>query len=119
MGFAIPTNDAKPIIDELIANGKIVRPYIGISGFTLSKEMAAKYNLVAGVYVQEVYDGTSAKKEGIKQGDIIIKIDDTNIETFDELNSYKNSKKIGDSIVITVYRNGENKEFKIKLASDK
>ena len=118
LGFAIPTNDAKPIIDKLIKDGKIVRPYIGISGFTLSKEMAEKYNLVQGVYVQEVYDGTSAKKVGIKQGDIIVKIDDTDITTFEQLNAYKNSKEIGDSIQITVYRNGDNKQFKVELISD-
>ena len=79
--------------------------------------MASKYNLVQGVYVQEVYDGTSAKKVGIKQGDVIIRIDDIEITTFEGLNAYKNSKEIGDTINITVYRNGENKEFKIKLVS--
>ena len=118
LGFAIPVNDAKPIIEELIANGKITRPYLGISGFTLSKEMAAKYNLVQGAYIQEVYDNTTAKRAGIKAGDVVTKIDDTEITTFEELNSYKNSKKIGDKVTLYVYRSGETLTFDITLEGE-
>lgn len=115
LGFAIPVNDAKPILDELIKNGKIARPYLGISGFTLNKEMAEKYNLAEGVYIQEVLDGTSAKKAGIKAGDIIVRVDDKEVKTFEDFNTYKNSKKVGDKVTIEIFRNGENIKVEVTL----
>lgn len=117
LGFAIPINDAKPIIEELIKNGKIARPYFGVSGFTLNKEMAEKYDLVEGVYIQEVYDGTAAKKAGIKAGDIVTKIDDTEIKTFEDFNTYKNSKKVGDKVTLEIYRNNETMKIEVTLDS--
>ena len=118
LGFAIPTNEAKPIIDKLIKDGKIIRPYIGIGGFTLSEDMAEKYDLVPGAYIQEVYDNTPAKKAGIKQGDIIVEVDGKKITTFDELNEYKNTKSVGDTVEVTVYRNGKNEKIKLKLIAN-
>lgn len=118
LGFAIPINTAKPIIEELIKSGKVVRPYIGISGFDLTESMAKKYDLVKGVYVQEVEEGKAASNAGIKQGDVIIKIDDKEISTFDELNDYKNSKKVGDEVTITVYRNGKEEKLKVVIGEN-
>ena len=108
IGFAIPSNIAKPIVDELIKNGKIVRPYIGISGISLDDNMAKRYNLVKGVYVAKIESSSSAYNSGIKVGDVIVKIDDKEITTIEELNEIKNSKNVGDTVKITVYRDGKN-----------
>lgn len=118
IGFAIPSNIAKPIVDELIKNGKIVRPYIGISGISLDDNMAKRYNLVKGVYVAKIESSSSAYNSGIKVGDVIVKIDDKEITTIEELNEIKNSKNVGDTVKITVYRDGENIEINVKLDSD-
>ncbi len=118
LGFAIPINDALPIIEKLIKDGKIVRPYIGISGFTLSEEMAEKYDLMPGVYVQQVLDKTPAASAGIKQGDVITKIDGIEITTFEKLNEYKNTKDVGDKIEVTVYRNKKEEKIKLVLEAD-
>lgn len=118
IGFAIPSNIAKPIVDELIKNGKIVRPYIGISGISLDDNMAKRYNLVKGVYVTKIESSSSAYNSGIKVGDVIVKIDDKEITTIEELNEIKNSKNVGDTVKITVYRDGKNIEINVKLDSD-
>ena len=118
IGFAIPSNIAKPIVDELIKNGKIVRPYIGISGISLDDNMAKRYNLVRGVYVAKIESSSAAYNSGIKVGDVIVKIDDKEITTIEELNEIKNSKNVGDTVKITVYRDGKNIEINVKLDSD-
>lgn len=118
IGFAIPSNIAKPIVDELIKNGKIVRPYIGISGISLDDNMAKRYNLVKGVYVAKIESSSAAYNSGIKVGDVIVKIDDKEITTIEELNQIKNSKNVGDTVKITVYRDGKKIEINVKLDSD-
>ena len=118
IGFAIPSNIAKPIVDELIKNGKIVRPYIGISGISLDDNMAKRYNLVKGVYVAKIESSSAAYNSGIKVGDVIVKIDDKEITTIEELNEIKNSKNVGDTVKITVYRDGKKIEINVKLDSD-
>lgn len=118
IGFAIPSNIAKPIVDELIKNGKIVRLYIGISGISLDDNMAKRYNLVKGVYVAKIESSSAAYNSGIKVGDVIVKIDDKEITTIEELNEIKNSKNVGDTVKITVYRDGKKIEINVKLDSD-
>lgn len=118
LGFAIPIDDALPIVKELIENGKIVRPYIGISGMDLDSATAKRNNLVEGVYVAQVLNASPAKEAGVKKGDVIVKFEGKEIKTMQELNSLKNTKKIGDTITLTVNREGKEVDLKIKLASD-
>ena len=118
LGFAIPIDDALPIIKELIENGKIVRPYIGVSGIDLDENTAKRNNLVQGIYVAQVLNGSPAKEAGLQRGDVIVKIEGTEVKTMEELNKVKNTKKIGDTITLTVNRNGKETDVKVKLASD-
>ena len=118
LGFAIPTDDAMPIIEELMSKGKIVRPYIGISGVNLDKTTAKMYNLVEGVYVAQVVNNSPASAAGIQKADIIIGIDGKDITTMEELNEVKNTKKIGDEVTLKIYRAGKETQVKVKLASD-
>jgi len=107
MGFAIPINDAIPIIEELKENGYIAgRPQIGIGGEDLDEETAAYYNVPPGVLVQQVYDGSGAAAVGIRQGDIITAINGTEISSIARLNEIKNEFAPGDEIELTVYRDG-------------
>ncbi len=115
IGFAIPINSTLDIIDELIEHNKVIRPYIGITGLDLDEETAKKNNLVVGIYVKDVQTFSPAEKAGIKIGDVIIKADGKDIKNMDELNEIKNSHKVGDTITITVNRNGEEKELSVKL----
>lgn len=115
MGFAIPSNDILPIIEELITNKKIVRPYIGVGGITLSKDLAATYNLVEGIYIQTVDEKGPAYIAGIKQGDVITEAEGKKVTSIAELNEIKYKKKVGDSIKLKIYREKEYKEITVVL----
>lgn len=118
LGFAIPIDEAKPIIDELIENKKISRPYIGLSGFSIDEKTAEKNKLVEGVYIQQIGASTPASKAGLKKGDVIVSIDGKIVSSIEELNEYKNTKKVGDKITLKIYRQKEYKEVEVTLEED-
>ena len=116
LGFAIPIDTAIPIIEELITNKKITRPQIGITGFSITTDDAARYNLVVGVYVNDIVANTPASKVDIKKGDVIVGINGKDITTMEELNAIKNKQKIGDEITLKVYRQEKYLDVKLKLS---
>lgn len=118
LGFAIPSDDAVEIIDKLIKDKKIIRPYIGISGINIDEATAKRNNLPEGVYVAQVLQNSPAAKAGITKGDVIIGIEGTDIKTMEELNEIKNNKNVGDKITLKIYRQNEEKEVKLTLESD-
>ena len=115
MGFAIPINSAKPIYEQLIQYNKVKRPYIGIAGRDLDETTAKRNNLVVGIYVASIDEYSAAEKAGIKAGDVIIKADGQSIKTMTELNNIKNTHSIGDTMTVTVNRNGQEKELTLTL----
>ena len=116
MGFSIPINEVLPIVEELITNKKIARPYIGIGGVEIDEYDAKRYNLVPGVYVQTVDIKSAAEKAGIRQGDVIVEVDGTKVASVTEINVIKNKKKVGDKLTVKLYRNGEYKTVTVTLA---
>lgn len=115
IGFAIPINSATEIINQLITNKKVLRPYIGIGAQDIDEATAKRNNLVVGVYIKSIDDFSAAEKAGLKIGDVIIKANGKTITNFDELEEVKNSLKIGDELILTVNRNGKEKEFTVVL----
>ena len=115
VGFAIPINDTKDITDQLIEYNKVRRPYLGIGGIDVDEELAEQNNIVAGIYVKTLETFSAAEKAGIRVGDVITKVDGTDVETVDELNEIKNQKQIGDTITLTVWRNGDTQDIKVTL----
>ena len=118
MGFAIPINDTIDIYHQLIENGKVLRPFIGISGIDLDEKTAKKNDLPIGIYVKNIETFSSAEKAGIKIGDIIMSIDGIKVSTMQELNNIKNTKKIGDTVILEIYRAGEEIETSLKLGEE-
>lgn len=116
LGFAIPINDAKVIIDDLI-NFKAVtgRPQIGISGVDVTEAYSSYLGIPMGVYVRSVAPGSAAENAGIIQGDVIIGINDQAVATMDELNKIKNTFKAGDTITLTISRKGEDIDLSLTL----
>jgi len=116
LGFAIPINEAKVIIDDLI-NYKYVkgRPQIGINTKDVSETVSRYYNIPMGAYVVNVEEGSTAEFSGIQVGDVIIGIQDTPITTSEELNEVKSQYKAGDEITLTISRSGEDIEIKLVL----
>lgn len=115
VGFAIPINDTINVYKQLIENGKVSRPYIGISGSDLSEKIAERYNLPVGIYVESISEDSNAKDSGLKKGDVITAINGNKVTTMQELNAIKNKLQIGDTVTLTVYRSGQDLEIKIKL----
>ena len=115
MGFAIPINDTLDIYESLIKNGKVLRPYIGISGIDIDEATAKYYNLSVGIYVKEVINDGPASSTEIKPGDVITAIDGQKVTTMAELNKFKDTKQIGDKVTIELNRNGENKQIELTL----
>lgn len=115
IGFAIPINSTIDVYKELISNGKIARPFIGITGIDLDENTAKKNNLVEGIYVKSVDDFSAAEKGGIQPGDVIIEVDETSVKTMDELNTIKNRHSVGDKLTIKVNRKGKEKNLTLTL----
>ncbi len=101
LGFALQIDDVIPLAQELMNNGKISRPGIGITGYTFEMD-----NL-RGAFIYTVVENGPAHKAGLQPGDIIIKADDTVIETIDGLKDALQSKKIGDKVTVTYMRNNQ------------
>lgn len=116
IGFAIPINFTTDVIDDLIEYNKVLRPYIGIGGRDLDEATVKVYKLASlGVYIQNVQNFSPAEKAGLQVGDIIIKADGKDIFTMDELNNIKNTHQIGETIILTINRNGQEKEITVTL----
>ena len=117
MGFAIPINSAKIVIDQLIEFQTVKRPALGISGSAITKDIAQRYNIPSGVYVESVDEDGAAAKAGIKVGDIITEINGTAVSNVMELNRAKNNYKIGDEVTLKIYENHSKdyKDVKVKL----
>jgi serine protease Do len=116
LGFAIPIDEAKEIIDDLI-NYKYVkgRPQIGIGTRDVSETVSRYYNIPMGVYVASVEEGSTAEFAGIQVGDVIIGIQGEAVSTAEELNEIKNQYKAGDEITLTITRNNEDIDITLVL----
>ncbi len=113
MGFAIPMSDVRPIIKQLIENGKVIRPFLGVYGLeTITEKLSKWYDLPIGVYIGGVFRRGPADRVGIQPEDVIVKIAEQNITTYKELKEELSKFKVGDEITVTVDRKGK----KIKLS---
>ena len=110
LGFAIPINDALPIVKELITKGYISgRPMIGIQGQDISAQTAMMYGVPTGVYVVYVEESSSAYKAGLRQYDIITKFNGRTITCFSDLDIAKDECKAGDKVTIEFFRYSEDR----------
>lgn len=120
LGFAIPINEAIPIIESIIEHGYVTgRPLVGITGIDVTESIAAANDLPIGVYVDSVVAGGAADEGGIKPGDVILKFDGETIENVDQINAIRDEHKVGDEIEVSVSRNGKKVKCKIKLQEEK
>ncbi|OAZ59351.1 Peptidase Do [Bacillus siamensis] len=125
IGFAIPSNDVKPIAEELLTKGQVERPYIGVSMIDL-EQVPQNYQegtlglfgkqLNKGIYIREVAQGSPAAKAGLKAEDIIISLKGKETDTGSELRNilYKNTK-VGSTVDVKIIRNGKEMTKKMKL----
>ena len=119
LGFAIPINSTKSIYSDLIKYNKVIRPYIGIAGIDITDEVIKNnptYKLVKGVYIRSIQDFSPAQKAGLKAGDIITKADGTEVDSVEKLNEIKNKHNVGDTMELTINRDGNEQTITVTLA---
>ncbi len=104
IGFAIPINSAKPIINEFLTSGKISSPYLGVRYQMISKRMALLNELPEGAYVAEVVQGGPADKAGLKADDIITEIDGKKLTEESQLSDVIRTLKVGQTVEIKYFR---------------
>ncbi len=113
IGFALPINIVKDSIENFNKTGQFSRPFLGVRYQMISKEAAILNEVPEGAYVVEIVSGSPAEKAGIKTGDILTYMDGKRIsEAEGGLAKIISSKKVGDSVELTIWRNGE--EIKVK-----
>ena len=124
MGYAIPMSDAVTVINELM-NREVLKNeekgYLGITGRTITETISETYGFPIGVYVAGVSDTGAAYKAGIKQGDVITKINGREVKTINEVQEIVNNTKAGTDITVTIKRSddGEYKEKDVTVEAQK
>jgi len=111
LGFAIPINQIKPLLDELVTPAL----KIGIGGRIVTPQAAIENNISEGFFVNELYQFGPAEKSGMKLGDIIIEMDGTMIKSIEDIDSVKAKHKVGDMVEVIVARDGERVSLELKL----
>lgn len=119
IGFAIPVNMAKYIYEQLVAEGKVIRGYIGIYGEDVSPEMAEMLGAKGhkGVVVNNIVKDSPAEKAQLQTGDIIIKKDGKAIDNWDNFRNEVAKIPPGQKITLTVVRDGKEKDVEVELAA--
>ncbi|MEZ4853817.1 Do family serine endopeptidase [Flavobacterium sp.] len=116
--FAVPSNITRKIIEDLMQYGNVQRGVLGVQGQELNSAVADKIGIsnTQGFYVNDVTPKSGAEKAGIKSGDIIVKLDNHNVNSFSQLSAYINTKRPDDVVNVTVIRNEEEKNIPVKLS---
>jgi S1-C subfamily serine protease len=131
IGFAVPSDVAQKVIPDLIAGKKVERPWLGISGTALTATIASDLNLSVneGVYVISVASGSPAETAGLKGGsvdengtpaaggDVITAVDGMSVKTVPDLSNYFKTKNVGDTVTLTVLRDGSQMSVSVTLGS--
>jgi len=118
IGFAVPSNLAKPIIDELEKSGKIERAWLGVKIQTVTDEIAESIGMdsARGALVVETTKGSPVEKAGIQSGDVILKFDGKEISTMKKLPRMVADTPIGRKVDLEIWRNGKTKTITVALA---
>lgn len=123
MGFAIPSNVFKPLVESIMGSKDMIQPFLGIRGGSVTAEMVEEYHLItnSGALVQSTIEGSGAADAGLRAGDIIIELDGTKIESFEQMQGIVSNLEIGQKITVKVIRDN-NREvealIEIKNASE-
>ena len=119
IGFAIPINDVVSLVKDIMTNGYVTnKAYMGITPQTMTAQMAQqyRYDVTEGVFVCSVDPDSAADKAGLKLGDVITKMDDKDIASYEDLVAAKKSYSAGDTVTLTVYSEG--KTIEVELTFD-
>ena len=118
--FAVPSNIAKKVVEDLVEFGDVQRAYLGVKIIELNGEnyKQLKADVSEGIYINSVVDNGAAKAAGLKNGDIIVKINGVKISKFSDLNGQLNAHRPGQTVDVTVLRNGNNLDIPVLLKNE-
>lgn len=114
IGFAIPINSVKRIVESIIEKGYISKPYIGVSVMDVS-EQTQTYGIPAGAAIQQITEDSPAQAAGLQTGDIITAVDGTTITGSSDLVSVIGKTEVGQELTLTIYRQGQTMELKLTV----
>jgi serine protease Do len=117
LGFAVPSDTAVSVADQLIEKGKVTTPYRGVLTTDLSTEDAGRFDLPvdSGALVEQVVPGSPAREAGVRKGDIITGLDDARIGSYGDLLGALRDHDPGDRVILTIFRNTEEKKLEVTL----
>ena len=115
--FAVPSNIVRKVFEDLIEYGNVQKGLLGVSGSALDAELAEKFevNETQGFLIGEVIEGMGAAEAGLKNGDIIKKVDDVKINTFSDLTGYLSTKRPGETVAVSYSRDNTKKKVIVTL----
>ena len=117
IGFAIPINSARKIAKEIIEHGHVMRPYVGIAGLTLTREIAESYEIPfeRGVLIVRVGRGSPAHLSGISAGDVVLEVDKQPLKSWEDLQHFLHAKKVGENLEMLIGRGGRQESVTLTL----
>ena len=118
--FAVPSNIARKIIEDIMEYGNVQRGILGVEGGELNSKSSKELGIsqTEGFYVNKVTKRSGAEKAGLQKGDVIIKLDNQSVATFADLSGYINTKRPNDKVAVTIIREGKNKVIPVILSKN-
>ncbi|MFV8338009.1 S1C family serine protease [Flavobacterium sp. LB3P21] len=118
--FAVPSNIARKIIEDLMEFGNVQRGILGVEGGELNSISSKELGITQtqGFYINKVTKNSGAEKSGLEKGDVIIKLDEQNVATFADLSGYINTKRPNDKVQVTYIRDGKTRVVPVVLSKN-
>ena len=118
--FAVPSNIARKIIEDIMEYGNVQRGILGVEGGELNSMASKELGLTQteGFYINKVTKNSGAEKSGLRKGDVIVKLDNQNVATFADLSGYINTKRPNDKVEVTILRDGKMKTVPVVLSKN-
>jgi S1-C subfamily serine protease len=116
VGFAIPVDTVVDVADELIAQGRVAHPLLGVSGGPVSEQAAGRLGVRDGAWIHDVSPGTPASAAGLTPDDVIVALDDRPITSMEDLTIAVRDREVGDRVAVTFVRDGRRRTVDVVLA---
>jgi serine protease Do len=117
LGFAIPIHSVKQVMEQILQNGRVIRPWLGIAGFDVTPQIARRYGMPveSGVLLAEVSEGGPAFEAGLREGDILVQVNETKINGMKDLVGALSRETIGGVAKLVLVRTGRELETSVRL----